>query len=164
MGSTAEWLNTLQAEQRERVALQSDINEKAAADASIEVLRRQAQSATQSFLADYSQKLEAAEAQVKDLIQKVRQAESQFEDMTLVCPVDGIVEASTLTSTGQVLASGAEVMRIVPDGSRLDVQAFLTNDQIGFVKAGQEVTIKIDAFPYTQYGTVKGILIRWKRR
>ncbi|MGL4091163.1 HlyD family type I secretion periplasmic adaptor subunit [Agrobacterium cavarae] len=160
MGSTAEWLNTLQAEQRERVALQIDINEKADADASIDVLRRQAQSATQSFLADYSQKLEAAEAQVEDLTQKVRQAKSQFDDMTLVSPVDGIVEASTLTSTGQVLASGAEVMRIVPDGSHLDVQAFLTNDQIGFVKPGQEVTIKIDAFPYTQYGTVKGTVLQ----
>ena len=159
-GSTADWLMALQAEKKEQVSLESDVSQKVDADAYIAVLQRQKSSTTQTFLADYMQKLEAADEQVRDLEQKVRQAQAQLDDMTLRSPVAGTVEASTLTSVGQVLTSGAEVMRVVPKGSHLDIQAYLTNDEIGFVKAGQQATIKVAAFPYTQYGTIEGTVLQ----
>ena len=158
--STADWLTALQTEEREQVSLQSDITQQVDADANLTVLRRQSMSAVQTFLADYTQKFEAADEQVQDLTQKVRQAKAALSDMTLFSPVDGTIEASTLTSTGQVLESGSEVMRVVPEGSHLDIQAYLTNDEIGFVKAGQDATIKVDAFPYTQYGTINGVVLK----
>ncbi|MDQ0455629.1 HlyD family type I secretion periplasmic adaptor subunit [Rhizobium paknamense] len=158
--STAEWLTALQEEEKEQVALQSDISQKSDADADIAVLQRQGVSTIQTFLADYAQKLEDADEQVQELTQQVREAKAQLDDMTLLSPVEGTIEASTLTSIGQVVASGAEVMRVVPEGSHLDIQAFITNDEIGFVKVGQEATIKVAAYPYTQYGTIKGTVVK----
>ncbi|MBF2717253.1 HlyD family type I secretion periplasmic adaptor subunit [Agrobacterium vitis] len=158
--STADWLNALQEEEKEQVSLQSDINEKLDADANIAVLKRQAVSTTQSFIADYAQKLEAADEQVQELTQQVREAKAQLDDMTLRSPVDGTIEASTLTSIGQVLTSGSEVLRVVPEGSHLDIQAYITNDEIGFVQVGQAATIKVTAFPYTQYGTISGTVLQ----
>ena len=45
-------------------------------------------------------------------------------------------------------------MRIVPEDGALEVEAFFQNKDIGFVKEGQRAEIKIDAFPFTKYGTI----------
>ena len=50
-------------------------------------------------------------------------------------------------------------MLIVPDEEILEVEALLENKDIGFVEEGQQVEVKIDAFPFTKYGTIDGELI-----
>ena len=47
-------------------------------------------------------------------------------------------------------------MIIVPDDALLEVEVMLLNKDVGFVHSGQRVEIKVDSFPYTRYGTVKG--------
>ena len=51
-------------------------------------------------------------------------------------------------------------MQIVPDDAPLEIQAYVLNTDIGFVRAGQPATIKIDTFPYTRYGTIEGKVTR----
>ena len=38
----------------------------------------------------------------------------------------------------------------------LEIEAYLPNHDIGFVAAGQPAVIKIEAFPFTRYGTIEG--------
>jgi len=81
--------------------------------------------------------------------------------MTLTAPIDGVVEALAVTTLGQVVNSGQEVMRIVPTSAgansvQIEIEAYVTNDDIGFVTPGQEAVIKVDSFPYTRYGTIAG--------
>ena len=45
-------------------------------------------------------------------------------------------------------------MIIVPTGDLLAVEAFIENTDIGFVRTGQAAEVKIDAFPFTKYGTI----------
>jgi hemolysin D len=47
-------------------------------------------------------------------------------------------------------------MAIVPDDSGIEIEAMIQNQDIGFVAEGQEAVIKLDAFPFTRYGTVPG--------
>ncbi len=47
-------------------------------------------------------------------------------------------------------------MAIVPSGESLEVEATVLNKDIGFVRPGQDVTIKIESFPYTRYGYLTG--------
>ena len=47
-------------------------------------------------------------------------------------------------------------MVIVPTDDPLEVEAFVENKDIGFVKVGQEAEIKIETFSYTKYGTIHG--------
>jgi HlyD family secretion protein len=49
--------------------------------------------------------------------------------------------------------SGSELMRIVPRNAALEVEAYPPNHDIGFVAAGQPAVIKVEAFPFTRYGT-----------
>ena len=52
-----------------------------------------------------------------------------------------------------------ELMVIVPDEETLEVEALLENKDIGFVEEGQHAEVKIDAFPFTKYGTIDGTLV-----
>ena len=47
-------------------------------------------------------------------------------------------------------------MIIVPDKNQLEVEALIENKDIGFVEQNQQAEIKIDAFPFTQYGVIDG--------
>ncbi|MQB34255.1 hypothetical protein A6U85_30425 [Agrobacterium sp. 13-626] len=61
-----------------------------------------------------------------------------------------------ITTVGQVVNPDAELMRIVQGDAELEIGAFLPNSDIGFVAAGQEVVIKVEAFPFTRYGVLHG--------
>ena len=47
-------------------------------------------------------------------------------------------------------------MRIVPQGDKLEIEAYLPNKDIGFVREGQLVAIKVESFPFTRYGMLSG--------
>ena len=74
--------------------------------------------------------------------------------MTLRSPIDGTVLGLNVTTIGQVLSVGEETMRIVPDDATLEVEGYLSNKDIGFVRMGQTAALKVDSFPFTRYGTV----------
>ena len=82
------------------------------------------------------------------------------DTLTLRAPIDGRVQSSIITNVGQVVDSGQEVMRIVPQGSRLEIEAYVPNEDIGFVRVGQEAVIKVESFPFTRYGLLKARVMR----
>ncbi len=51
----------------------------------------------------------------------------------------------------------------MPDGNELDAEVMVLNKDVGFVKAGQAVEVKVDAFPYTRYGTLQGEVVHVSR-
>jgi hemolysin D len=74
----------------------------------------------------------------------------------LRAPVTGRVQQLEVNTLGQVVQTGQQLMVVVPDGTRLEIEAMLLNRDKGFVREGQEVRIKLEAFPFTKYGTVSG--------
>src|SRR5271156_4155831 len=51
-------------------------------------------------------------------------------------------------------------MRIVPEDSGLEIQAYVRNRDIGFVSVGQEAVVKVESFPFTRYGAIKAHVTR----
>jgi hemolysin D len=119
-----------------------------------EVLRRDRAKTIENFIADNRQKLADAERQAADYEQKVAKARAHLAHLTLRSPIAGTVTAATVTSPGQVVTVGEEVMRIVPADAALEIEAYLENKDIGFVKPGQEAQVKIESFPFTRYGSL----------
>jgi len=75
---------------------------------------------------------------------------------TLVSPVRGIVKTIKTNTLGGVVAPGAPLMEIMPIGSRVLVEARVQPSDIGFIKVGQPVEIKLSSYEYTVYGGLKG--------
>jgi hemolysin D len=51
-------------------------------------------------------------------------------------------------------------MRIVPEDSGLEIEAYVRNRDIGFVSVGQEAAVKVESFPYTRYGAIHAHVVR----
>jgi hemolysin D len=78
--------------------------------------------------------------------------------LSLTAPVSGTVQQLSVHTLGGVVTTAQSIMEIVPDDT-LEVEASIENKDIGFVKAGQDASVKFDAFPYTEYGYMKGTVV-----
>jgi len=76
--------------------------------------------------------------------------------MTFTFSMRGVVKTIKANTLGGVVAPGAPLMEIMPIGSRVLVEARVTPADIGFVKVGQAVEIKLSSYEYTVYGGLKG--------
>ena len=85
-------------------------------------------------------------------------AGNRTERQTLTAPIDGVVQQLAVHTVGG--RNGAQqLMVLVPQDQPLEIEAWIDNKDIGFVHAGQLAEVKIAAFPFTRYGTVKARLV-----
>ena len=77
---------------------------------------------------------------------------------TLVSPVRGVVKQIRINTLGGVVPAGGPIMEIVPVGDKVLIEARIKPADIGFIKAGQAVEIKLSAYEYTVYGSLKGVV------
>lgn len=85
-------------------------------------------------------------------------AEDRNRRTVLAAPATGVVQQLQVHTIGAVVRPADPLLVIVPDGSALVVDAMVLNRDIGFVREGQEVRVKLEAFPFTRYGVVNGRL------
>lgn len=91
---------------------------------------------------------------VAALEQELLKADSRGKLMQLISPVDGTVQQLVVHTVGGVVTPAQPVMLIVPFDNQLEVEAFLENKDIGFVRPHQDAEVKIETFQYTKYGTI----------
>jgi HlyD family secretion protein len=99
------------------------------------------------------------EKQIADIDSQLSQTELNLRYQELRAPVDGVVFDLQTQNQGVVNQGAPEpILRIVPDDS-LIARVAITNQDIGFVGENQEVDVRIDSFPYSEFGDIKGELI-----
>ncbi|WP_199100955.1 HlyD family type I secretion periplasmic adaptor subunit [Dyella sp. ASV21] len=91
-----------------------------------------------------------------ELVQDLTKAKQHKRLMHLTAPVDGTVQQLAIHTIGGVVTPAQTLATIVPTGSTLLVEAIVDNQDIGFVKEGMPAEIKVETFPFTRYGTLKG--------
>jgi hemolysin D len=162
-GSRADLLNAVETMQYQQTALAQQIGQLAEAEANLAVIARDTEKAYETFISENAQKLAEAERQADDVGQKLAKSAAKLDHMTLRAPLSGTIQASSVTTVGQVLTSGEEIMRIVPEDAVLEIECYLPNQDIGFVKEGQDAVVKIESFPFTRYGTINARVTRVAR-
>jgi len=106
--------------------------------------------------------LERAEAyattlrELATLRQNLKASLDQLTRTVLVSPMRGIVKAVSVTTIGGVVRPGEEILQIIPMDEELFVEARVRPENIAGVRPGQEATIKLTAYDYTIFGTLKG--------
>jgi len=156
IGSKLQYLADLQdltGLQQEVLVLRSRISEAESAIAAIVETRARTVAEYRRGLFD---ELSRAEQKASGLSQEVVKAGQKARQQQLVAPVDGIVHQLSVHTVGGVVTAAQPVLAIVPADSRLEIEATLSNRDVGFVRPGQEAEIKVDAFSFTRYGLVRG--------
>lgn len=88
--------------------------------------------------------------------QELRLARDQLERTVITSPMAGIVNSLSVTTIGGVIRPGEEILEIIPLGEEMFVEARVKPENIASVQPGQDATIKLSAYDYTIYGSLRG--------
>jgi len=110
------------------------------------------------FLQDAQAELAKTEEDLASVQQMLNDRRGSLEHTQLRAPVDGVVNLITQTTQGAVLRAGDEIMQLLPTGDDLIIEARLRAADIGFVRPGMLAAIKLDAFDYSIYGALDGVV------
>lgn len=100
------------------------------------------------------------EAELKTEEDKMSLTESQIFHGTVVMPHDGIITRLNIHTPGQSIGSGSIVAVMVADNDHLIVKASAKSRDMGFMSPGLPARVKVDAYPFQQFGTIQGRVIK----
>ena len=103
--------------------------------------------------------LAKAEQKAGGVAQDVIKAEQRTKLLALTAPVDGVVQQLAVHTVGGVVTPAQALLAVVPLDSRLEIEAMVSNRDIGFVHPGQQAEVKVDTFSFTRYGLLHGEVI-----
>jgi hemolysin D len=94
--------------------------------------------------------------------EELRKAREKSRLQRLYAPVAGTIQQLEVHTIGGVVEPAKPLMIVVPNGA-LTVEAKVLNRDAGFVRPGQPVAVKLQAFPFTTYGTIPGRILTISR-
>jgi membrane fusion protein, hemolysin D len=112
-----------------------------------------------TYHSDRLGELATAEQKVAGLEQDVVKATERTKLQRLVAPVDGTVQQLAVHTVGGVVTPAEPLLEVVPRDSRLEIEAVVSNQDVGFIHAGQTAQIKVDTFNFTKYGLLHGTVL-----
>lgn len=129
----------------------------------------------QATLAEAKQRLEERESQFRSeallerntievelsaLTETIGAEQDRVERTDVRSPVDGIIKELKVTTIGQVVQPGLDLVEIVPLDDSLLIEAEVRPADIAFLRPGQPAVVKLTAYDFTLYGTLEGQLER----
>ena len=156
LGSRLQYLADLQeltSQQQEVLVLRSRGTETEAALSAIDETRART---VAEYRRSLFEELARADQKVTGLQQEVVKAKQKAHQQQLTAPVDGTVHQLAVHTVGGVVTAAQPLLAVVPADSELEVEAIVPNREVGFLRAGQEAEIKVDAFNFTRYGLITG--------
>ena len=110
------------------------------------------------YLQDAKLELVRLEEEISSNQFKLNERQSLLDHSVLTTPVAGIVKVIRINTVGGVLRAGDELMQISPTESGQVIEAKINPSDIGELKVGLPVSIKLDAFDFSVYGMLNGNL------
>lgn len=151
-----EMLQTLTEQEQELTVQKSRLREAEAAARALVETQKQVKAEYQRTVLDEISKFEPKAASLE---QELVKADQRTKLQLLVAPVDGTVQQLAVHTTGGVVTPAQALLVVVPTDSHLEVEAMVSNRDIGFVEPHQRAEIKIDTFSFTKYGLIPGHVI-----
>ena len=147
-------------QQHDVLVQQSRLREAEAATASLAQARSKAEAEFRRGLYD---DLSKAEQRASGLAQDMIKAEQKAKQQILTAPIDGVVQQLAVHTIGGVVTPAQTLAAVVSLNPDFEIEALVSNRDIGFVVPGQNVAIKIDTFNFTRYGLLNGRVLSISR-
>jgi HlyD family secretion protein len=145
---------------RERIEKEQDLRTQEFVIRSSAALIAQSEAKIAQITADYRRQLQAERVETANQLERARQELAKLEHrqglLELRAPQEGIVKDLATYTAGTVVAPGTILMTLVPEGDKLVAEVWVSNQDVGFVRRGQDVKVKLAAFQFQKYGMVEG--------
>ncbi len=148
---------------REATALQSRIEEDAAALARAQAALKEAQAKRkrleQEFREDASEALARVRRERQEALQRLDRVTDALARTEIRSPTAGVVKAVSVVNIGEVVSPGQTIMEIVPTSDALVVEARLPMADIGYVMVGQPARIRLATRDSVRFGHLEGRVV-----
>jgi len=92
------------------------------------------------------------------LVEKLIETKDRLARTNIYSPVNGIVNQVYVSTIGEVVKPGDNIVEIVPIGEKLIIQAYVLPSDIGFIHPGEKATVKVSAFDFSIYGGLDAVV------
>ncbi len=158
-GSRANYLELLQPFVEEQHDLEVQKRRLDEATAALSTIAEQRAQSIEEFRRTRSSELVEAERKVRGISEDLIKSQHRESLQALTAPVDGTVQQLAVHTIGGVVTPAQNLLVVVPAESYLEIEAMVQNRDIGFVRAGQNAEIKVDAFNFNRYGLIDGKVV-----
>ena len=143
---------------RERIEKEQDLRSQQFVIQSTAASIEQTEKKMLQLTADYRRQLQSERSDVAVQLERARQELAKVEHrqrlLELKAPQSGVIKDLATHTPGTVVSSGTILMTLVPKGETLRAEVWVSNQDIGFVRPGQPVKVKLAAYPFQKYGMV----------
>jgi hemolysin D len=116
----------------------------------------------QELDAKFGSTIKESQQQLVDVNIRLKQVTLDLKQQNLVAPVDGVVFELAAKLPGVVAQSGQALLQVVPNEA-LTAQVQVANADIANIRPGMAVDVRVDAYPFTEFGAVKGVVSKVSR-
>jgi hemolysin D len=148
-----EMLQLLAEQQQELIVQKSHLRE---AEASVAALAEARKQAVAEFDRTLFGQLAEAERKADGLVHDVDKTQQKINAQYLTAPIPGTVQQLAIHTVGGVVTPAQVLLALVPSDSPLEIEAMISNRDVGFVQPKQSAEIKVDTFNFTKYGLLHG--------
>ena len=145
---------------RERIEKEQDLRSQEFVIRSNQSLIEQSERKIAQITADYRRQLQTERVDIAGQFDKARQEltknEHRFGLLELRAPQSGLVKDLATHTVGTVTSPGTILMTLVPQNEDMLAEVWVSNQDVGFVRPGQDVKIKLTAFTFQKYGMLEG--------
>lgn len=146
--------------QRERIEKEQDLRTQEFTIQSNRSLIEQSESKIAQIGADYRRQLQTERIDTANQLEKASQELAKIEHrhglLELRAPGEGVVKDLATHTIGTVAAPGTILMTLVPQGERMIAEVWVGNQDVGFVRPGQDVKLKLAPYQFQKYGMIEG--------
>ncbi|MBE9207072.1 HlyD family efflux transporter periplasmic adaptor subunit [Nostoc sp. LEGE 06077] len=151
--------NNKVAESQDRVlSLTKDIAAQAQeirqAEAAFQASRNQLQRLSSERQSEILTQMNKRKEELTTVSGQLAQAQKQQDGETIKAPVAGTIYR--IKATKGPVQAGEELLSILPDGEELQLEVKVLNRDIGFIRTGMKVKVKMATFPFQEFGTIAG--------
>ncbi len=117
----------------------------------------QARANLQEVQAQLSKMKQESLRELADLERQLVEVKDTQNKEVLTAPLNGVIFGLVPSSPGYAASAGETLVKVVPGGV-LEAKVYVTNRDVGFLNKGMKAQVRVDAFPYTQFGAIDGTL------
>lgn len=158
---TGSRLNLLYA-QRDAITIAREINSGEAEliqlEHQIQAARAEVEVYTKQWANNISNDLMRLGDERSSLTEQLNKARKKFNLIELKTPVDAVVLEVAKRSVGSIVSGAETLVRLIPLNAPLEVSGSISAREMGFIKVGDKVSIKLDAYTFTEFGMMEGVV------
>ncbi len=160
-GGYSSRLSTIAAEKERnsiKGKLEENINKREQAEEALSEYKNRLSSLSANYKDADHQELDSIKNKLAQEHESMNKLKNRVDRLEIKAPVRGIIKGLKVNTIGGIINQGATLMEVVPLDKQLVVEVKISPRDVGHIKIGQKVRIKISSFDFSRYGSIEGVL------